>query len=103
MLGDTLYRHTKDLKFKHMNWLLIAIFLTSIILDVIFSYYISKNIPCIKYIPKEYSDNLVKSSFSIYLVNSFIGIPLFSCIIFLLSYISIHYLKKIKVVNKYFI
>lgn len=147
MLGDTLYRHTKDLKFKHMNWLLIAIFLTSIILDVIFSYYISieynafiniyfsyresfiilSSTSFFIYVMNNYKNeenkiitklseysfgiylihgiflDIVKSSFSIYLVNSFIGIPLFSCIIFLLSYISIHYLKKIKVVNKYFI
>lgn len=147
MLGDTLYRHTKDLKFKHMNWLLIAIFITTIVLDIIFSYYISIEYDAFiniffsyresfiilastcffiyvmnnykneenKIVSKlsEYSFgiylihgiflDIVKSTFSIYLVNSFIGIPLFSMIIFILSYISIHYLKKIPVVNKYLI
>ena len=147
MLGDTLYRHTKDLKFKHINWLLISIFITTIILDIIFSYYISIKYNAFiniyfsyresfiilastcffifimnnykneenKIVTKlsEYSFgiylihgiflDIVKSSISIYLLNSFIGIPLFSIIIFILSYISIHYLKKIPIVNKYLI
>ena len=147
MLGDTLYRHTKELKFKHMNWLLITIFLTTIILDVIFSYYVSIKYDAFiniyfsyresfiilasasffifvmnnyenkenKIVSKlsEYSFgiylihgiflDIVKSSFSMYLLNSFIGIPIFAFIIFVLSYISIHFLKKISIVNKYLI
>lgn len=145
ILGDALYRHTKNRELKHENWLLILVFITCMTLDIIFSYYISikhntfiniyfsyresfiilSSICFFILVMNNYKNienkvvlklsecsfgiylihgiflDIVKSNISIYLINSFIGIPLFSLLIFILSIISVSILKKVPLINKY--
>lgn len=147
IVGDYLYKISKDGQFKQHNKLLLSTFLICIVLDIIFSYYISlKHNTFIniyfsyresfiiiasfcffiltmnnyknednKLVKKlsEYSFgiylihgiflDIVKTNISIFMVNSFIGIPVFSLIILAMSIGGVAILKKIPIVNKYLV